>query len=169
MRSPGVGSMRLWRGAVIGAAVGALASVLLAYISWSGHAAPAGSAVASGELHQLSVDQAACLGFAIIIRRSEAEEVTLDLGRYQTLSPHAGTRLVEEIAGLDELGRDFPTTDYRLIRSFAEAADGSSRVLARNGYATFTDAAASRSQAITEAEAACHELAGFDVTTLRLR
>ncbi len=167
--SPAAGSLRLWRGALLVAAVGALACIALACITWAGSAAPAASSVAAGELHRLSADQAACLRFAVIIRRSEAEEVTLDLGRYQTLNPQAGRRLLEEIARLDELGPDFPTTDYRLIRSFANAADASSRVVARNGYATFTDAAATRSQAIAEAEAACQGLAGFDATRLRVR
>lgn len=129
---------------------------------------PTGTAPETGELHLLNVDQAACLRFAIIIRRSEAHEVTLDLGRYQTLDPHAGKRVAEEVAALDELGPDYPEADYRLIRTFATTADEGARVLAGNGSLTFRDAAAGRSQAIAESGFACDGIASFDVETLEV-
>lgn len=163
---PGLASAQTGRTPLIAGTVIAVASVVLALLSWSGRVNDlVAAAPESGELHELTVDQAACLQFAIILDRSEAQAVSPDLGRRRTLDPLAGKRVADEIVALDDLGRDFPAADYRLIRTLSATADASARVLASIGKVTFRSAATGRSRTIAESADACRELADFDVET----
>jgi hypothetical protein len=156
-----------WRFAIGAAAMGL--SLCLAAVVWAGRgtadeARPDGD----GEHHQLTAEQAACLRFGLVTSRSDTRHLSLLLGSYSTLDPTAENLLHAEVRDLDEIGGDFPDADFRLINSVSDAADADAVVLARGGTIVYRSAVNRRAQSLTEAEAACRDLADFDTTSLRV-
>ncbi len=148
--------------AVVGLAL--VAALGLAVWSWSSGRPTyqPTSTLLQVELHQLNDDQAACLRFGLIVRRSIARNVTADLGRYSTLDPHAARGLRLEVGAIDALGAAFPQADYHLIARFDDVADGGTAVLLRKDYATFRTAVSQRFGALAVAAQTCRQVAHFD-------
>ena len=145
------------------------ASLVLAWLAWTHRLEPTAAPIASSTAtHDLTADQAACLRFGLIVHRSEAHELTLELGKYSTLDPDASLRLRDEIAELDRVGAEYPTADYRIVGSVADSADASALVLARGHVVTFQSAVAGRSAALARTAALCTDLTGVDTVNLQV-
>lgn len=154
---------------VVLAAVGAAAAVGVALITWVGRQEPPPSALPAVESHRLDEDQAACLGFGLVMRRSDALQVTLGLGRYQGLDPDVLPPLADEVSDLDDLPAAHPGADLRLIRAFDIVADNGAAVLEYDDQFEYRTAVTNRSGATASAGERCLEIADFDVRTLTVR
>jgi len=151
------------------AAVAAVAAVLVAVITWTGRPGPTPDAPPALESHGLDADQAACLGFGLVMRRSDALQVTLGLGRYQGLDPDVLPPLTEEVSDLDDLAAGHPGADPRLIRAFDLVADNGAAVLDYDDQFDYRTSVTNRSGAASIAGEACLDVAEFDVRTLEVR
>jgi hypothetical protein len=143
-------------------------SILLAALAWIGHDAAETPTAVPERTHQLTTDQATCLRFGFITRRSDARQLGTVLGSYSTIDPDAAVQLRSEVKGLDEISAENPNADYRLVGSIAASADAGAAVLLIGGLQGYREAVAERAQAIAQTAGLCRTLAGFDTSTLTL-
>jgi hypothetical protein len=120
------------------------------------------------ESHGLNRDQAACLSYGLVIKRSEAIDLTLQLGKYQALDPDAAASLQREIASVDLVSQEHPAVDTRLVRAFDDVAKEGELVLAATDILTYRGAVTGRSAELAESRETCLQIADFDIGTLAL-
>ena len=121
------------------------------------------------ESHGLDPDQAACLAFGLVIRHSDAVDLTLQLGKYQGLDPDAGLDLAREVADLVQIAPEHPVADIQLAKAFNDVAVEGLAVVAATDIPAYRSAVTGRSAEIAESEQACLEVAEFDVKALSIR
>lgn len=147
------------------AAVVALLAIAAAGLAWTADSDHPES-LPRVESHGLDQDQAACLSYGMVIKRSEAIDLTLQLGKYQGLDPDAAADLQREIALVDLVSQEHPAVDTRLVRAFDDVASEGELVLASTDILTYRDAVTGRSAELAESRERCLQIADFDIETL---
>jgi hypothetical protein len=168
MSAPG-GTRPVSSGVLALAVVAALASVLLAVAVVADRGSAAPTRLPAVESHRLDPDQAACLQFGLVMRRSTALRLTVALGRFQGLDPGVVPLLDDEVEALDAIASAHPEADQRLVAAFDEVARQGAAVLAYDDQLGYRTAVTNRSATAATARDECRDIAGFDVEELEVR
>jgi len=110
----------------------------------------------------LTYDQATCLQFGLILKRTEAVIPAVSLLGIDPTARDFGSRLPAEVAALDAVARDNPRADYRLVDIVARVADASALVLGHGSRLPLQDRVVLRADAANAAHSACRTMADFD-------
>lgn len=149
----------------------AVLAVNAAVLVWMGVAREADRprSLPAAASHGLDADQAACLDFGLVLRRSEERTVNLSLGSYIGLDSEVRAQLDQELDRLVQIDAAHPAAAARLVTAIDEVADESAAVLAASDVGAYRTTVTGRAGAIAAARAECSELAGFDVVALEVR
>jgi hypothetical protein len=153
-------------------AVGAALAVAAGWWSWTErgyeHAPPSQTADRDGASvpRGLSVDQAACTKFGLVVMRTQTAIPSVALLGIDPERRDFTAWLPAEVSDLDAIAREYPGADYRLIDSLARVADESALVVAPDSAASLLERVIARADAVNEAHSACRTIAAFDTHRL---